>query len=250
MVLVDNGRSTLASSPRNQEILSCIRCGACLNACPVYERVGGHAYESAYSGPIGALLGPHHLGTDQGNELPFASSLCGACNEVCPVEIDIAGMLRAQRGRYVETGGASPWERMGWWAWSQIIVAARLYRALAHLMRGSAARAGHARWGAAEARAWSLGREMPHTAERILRDAAEGRRRSSQSGGTMTSLLDRFEAELDPLLQGGDQVHGGLQALCFLDRCRARPSRDSARSWTCGAWSSRDAASSPSWSEN
>jgi L-lactate dehydrogenase complex protein LldF len=165
VILVDNGRSALAASPRNRDILSCIRCGACLNACPVYARVGGHAYESAYSGPIGALLGPHHLGTDDGRELPFASSLCGACNEACPVEIDIAGMLRAQRERYVETGGASPWERAGWWMWAKVLVRPRLYRGLAHLARGVLRGAGIRGMGPAGARAWDLGRELPPAAE-------------------------------------------------------------------------------------
>ncbi len=136
VVLVDNGRRLLARHPRKREILTCIRCGACLNACPVYERIGGHAYDSAYSGPIGALLGPHHLGTDHGRELPFASSLCGACSEVCPVKIDIPQLLRLERVRYVETGGAGVGERLGWWFWSKVLTRPRLYRVLGRIGRG------------------------------------------------------------------------------------------------------------------
>jgi L-lactate dehydrogenase complex protein LldF len=166
VVLVDNGRSAVAHHPQRREILSCIRCGACLNVCPVYERVGGHAYESAYSGPIGALLGPHQLGTVDGRELPYASSLCGACNEVCPVMIDIAGILRAQRERYVETSGASPLERFGWWIWSLILVRPRIYRWLAHLARSALRGPGASGSPVPEIRAWTLGRELPRAAKR------------------------------------------------------------------------------------
>jgi L-lactate dehydrogenase complex protein LldF len=123
--------------------------------------VGGHAYESAYSGPIGALLGPHHLGTDDGRELPYASSLCGACSEVCPVKIDIPGLLRAQRERYVETSGASPYERFGWWIWSQVMIRPRLYRWTAHLMRGILRGPGSSGAPISELRAWTQGRELP-----------------------------------------------------------------------------------------
>lgn len=166
VVLVDNGRLGLSRHPLYREILSCIRCGACLNACPVYERVGGHAYDSAYSGPIGALLGPHHLGTDHGRDLPYASSLCGACSEVCPVNIDIAGLLRRQRKRNLETSGVSPWERLGWWLWSQVLVRPRLYRPVAGVLRGIVRGPGSGAGMIAEMKAWTLGRELPLPAKR------------------------------------------------------------------------------------
>ncbi len=164
VVLVDNGRSTLAQNTVRSEILSCIRCGACLNVCPVYERIGGHAYDSAYSGPIGALLGPHHLGTDHGQDLPFASSLCGACSEVCPVKIDIANLLQSERQRYVETSGASVAERFGWWAWSKVMTRPRLYRILARVARGIMQGPGLGRGGNTAMGAWAQGRELPEPA--------------------------------------------------------------------------------------
>lgn len=96
VVLLDNGRRELRGTPA-EEGLACIRCGACLNVCPVYRRVGGHAYDWVYMGPIGEVLGPG-LGRGAHDELPKASSLCGACNDVCPVKIDIAGHIHEWRG--------------------------------------------------------------------------------------------------------------------------------------------------------
>jgi L-lactate dehydrogenase complex protein LldF len=93
IVLLDNGRTNALADPIGRQALRCIRCGACLNVCPVYERTGGHAYGSTYPGPIGAILTPLMVGVEHASELPFASSLCGACYEVCPVEIDIPTVL-------------------------------------------------------------------------------------------------------------------------------------------------------------
>jgi L-lactate dehydrogenase complex protein LldF len=85
-----------------RQTLNCIRCSACLNVCPVYERTGGHAYESVYPGPIGAILTPQLMGLDRAGTLPYASSLCGACYEVCPVKIDIPSVLVHLRGKVVD----------------------------------------------------------------------------------------------------------------------------------------------------
>ncbi|HKY26889.1 MAG TPA: LutB/LldF family L-lactate oxidation iron-sulfur protein [Pyrinomonadaceae bacterium] len=93
IVLLDNGRSRMLAHPVTRQSLACIRCGACLNACPVYQQIGGHAYGSVYSGPIGAVITPQLIGLDKAAQLPFASSLCGACREVCPVKIDIPELL-------------------------------------------------------------------------------------------------------------------------------------------------------------
>ena len=93
LVLLDNGRSTILADPGGRAALRCIRCSACLNVCPVYERTGGHAYGSIYPGPIGAVLSPQLTGVADNPTLPFASTLCGACYEVCPVAIDIPTML-------------------------------------------------------------------------------------------------------------------------------------------------------------
>jgi L-lactate dehydrogenase complex protein LldF len=100
-VLLDNGRSRMLADPVGREALHCIRCSRCLNVCPVYERAGGHAYNSMYQGPIGAIVTPQLMGLDQAGSLPFASSLCGACAEVCPVKIDIPRILVHLRGRVV-----------------------------------------------------------------------------------------------------------------------------------------------------
>ena len=105
LVLLDNGRTAALASGTGRAALHCIRCSACLNVCPVYERAGGHAYGSVYPGPIGAILNPlmHGVGTDaQTDSLPYASSLCGACYEVCPVRIDIPSILVELRARHVE----------------------------------------------------------------------------------------------------------------------------------------------------
>lgn len=106
VVLVDNGRTAALADEIGREALKCIRCSACLNVCPVYERAGGHAYGSTYPGPIGAILTPQLTGFDGGHDpngyLPYASSLCGRCNEVCPVKIPITDALLELRHKKVE----------------------------------------------------------------------------------------------------------------------------------------------------
>jgi L-lactate dehydrogenase complex protein LldF len=103
LVLVDNGRSKMLADPELREALYCIRCGACLNICPVYKKVGGHAYGWVYPGPIGAVVSPMLVGLKEAKELPQASSLCGACREVCPLKIDIPRMLLHLRHRLAES---------------------------------------------------------------------------------------------------------------------------------------------------
>ena len=102
LVIVDNGRSKLLADPELRETLFCLRCGACLNACPVYRKVGGHAYGWVYSGPIGAVVNPVLTGVPDAKDLPYASSLCGACREVCPVKINIPRMLLRLRNDLAE----------------------------------------------------------------------------------------------------------------------------------------------------
>jgi L-lactate dehydrogenase complex protein LldF len=104
VIFVDNGRSRVLADPVVWEALRCVRCGACLNACPVYRQTGGHAYGWVYSGPIGAVLAPGLLGLENTHPLPFASTLCGACADVCPVRIDIPGLLLEWRRRAVAQG--------------------------------------------------------------------------------------------------------------------------------------------------
>lgn len=101
LVLLDNGRTKVLASQVGRQTLQCIRCSACLNICPVYERTGGHAYSSVYPGPIGAILTPQLVGVENAGSLPYASSLCGACYEVCPVKINIPEVLVHLRGEVV-----------------------------------------------------------------------------------------------------------------------------------------------------
>jgi L-lactate dehydrogenase complex protein LldF len=106
VVLLDNGRTNVLADEVGRQALHCIRCSACLNVCPVYSRTGGHAYGSVYPGPIGAILTPQLEGIEKHASLPYASSLCGACYEVCPVKIDIPRVLLHLRAKAVETQGS------------------------------------------------------------------------------------------------------------------------------------------------
>ncbi len=110
VVLVDNGRTRILGS-EYAEMLTCIRCGACLNACPVYRLIGGHAYAATYPGPMGGVLSPLFGGFDRYADLPHATSLCGACREVCPVRIDLPSLLLKLR-RDIVSQGHRPW-----WLW-------------------------------------------------------------------------------------------------------------------------------------
>ncbi len=104
VILLDNGRTKLLAKERQRQALSCIRCGACLNACPVYKNIGGHTYDTTYSGPIGSVITPYLKGLKEYNHLSFASSLCGKCTEVCPVKIPIHQLLLVNRDDAVKNG--------------------------------------------------------------------------------------------------------------------------------------------------
>lgn len=117
VILLDNGRTNLLFSPTAREALYCIRCGACLNACPVYKNIGGHAYETTYSGPIGKVITPHLSGVDDYKHLSYASSLCGNCTEVCPVRINLHELLLDNRHAAVVQGSSTIAERVAWKAW-------------------------------------------------------------------------------------------------------------------------------------
>lgn len=125
IVLLDNGRTRVLADAEHRSALGCIRCGACLNTCPVYRRSGGQAYGWAYPGPIGSVLAPAMRGHASGDEMPFASSLCGACTAVCPVKIDLHEQLLSWRRRLVEEG-RRPKALPGLAAW--ILLHPRLYR--------------------------------------------------------------------------------------------------------------------------
>ncbi|MBV8072774.1 MAG: iron-sulfur cluster-binding protein, partial [Acidobacteriaceae bacterium] len=117
VILLDNGRTHVLADEESRETLDCIRCGACLNACPIFRNVGGHTYGTTYQGPIGSVLTPHLRGLDQFGHLSFASSLCGACTETCPVKINLHHHLLENRRNVVAAGGR-PWsERMQFRIW-------------------------------------------------------------------------------------------------------------------------------------
>ena len=117
VILLDNGRTNLLANPKTREALYCIRCGACLNACPVYKNIGGHAYETTYSGPIGKVITPYLKGMDEYKHLSYASSLCGNCTKVCPIRINLHELLLENRHEAVLQGTSSIAERLAWKAW-------------------------------------------------------------------------------------------------------------------------------------
>ena len=119
VILLDNGRTNLLANEKTRESLYCIRCGACLNACPVYKNIGGHTYSTAYSGPIGSVITPHLKNMNEWKHLSYASSLCGNCTEVCAVKINLHELLLENRHKAVDKGNSSFAERMAWKMWKQ-----------------------------------------------------------------------------------------------------------------------------------
>jgi L-lactate dehydrogenase complex protein LldF len=168
LVLVDNGRSALASS-EYAEVLRCIRCGACQNICPVYRQVGGHAYGWVYGGPIGAVLTPLMRGDADGGELAHASSLCAACDDICPVKIPLHELLLKLRRRRAEGDSAPRAERIGFALWSRVWSVPALYRLSGRLGRISLlplSRDGRVRRGPGPLGRWTRGRSLPIPARR------------------------------------------------------------------------------------
>jgi L-lactate dehydrogenase complex protein LldF len=133
LVLLDNGRTEVLASEEYRETLRCIRCGACLNACPIFRMIGGHAYNSVYPGPIGSLWSPLYFGLDKYKDLPQATSLCGACGEACPVKIDIPRHLISLRRDINQHKFNSRLERFIYHAWAWAMRSPFLYRLLGKL---------------------------------------------------------------------------------------------------------------------
>ena len=175
LVLLDNGRTAALADETGRQALHCIRCSACLNVCPVYERTGGHAYGSVYPGPIGAVLSPQLTGVEDNASLPYASSLCGACYDVCPVKIDIPTILVHLRARHVEeaerarrvaspeaiTMAAASWVMASPARWSAAQSASRLGRVL-----GRRGRIRRLPWPLS---AWTGARDLPTPPTRTFR---------------------------------------------------------------------------------
>ncbi len=175
VIFVDNGRSKIYDSAY-AEALACLRCGACLNICPVYQVTGGHAYNSIYPGPIGSVITPLLQGLEQGSQLPFASSLCGACKEACPVDIDLPRLLLSLRADMVERGVEGKKMGVGMKAWAAGMRSDTLYQL------GGAF--GRQFGGAMEklAAGWSEHRDFPQFAGKSFRQQfAEREKRDGQS---------------------------------------------------------------------
>jgi len=185
LVLLDNGRSQMYSDDELRQTLQCIRCGACMNHCPVYTRIGGHAYGTVYPGPIGKIVSPHMLGLEATTNLPTASSLCGACGEVCPVKIPIPKLLLRLRQESVKApnapqvmkgqgSGRKSSEAIIWSLWSIMHKSPLLYRVgmwfatrLRYLMPSKIG-------------AWTVARSAPKLAPRTLHERVKARQQTAK----------------------------------------------------------------------
>ena len=218
LVLLDNGRTATLADPRGRAALRCIRCSACLNVCPVYERTGGHAYGSVYPGPIGAVLSPQLTGVADNPDLPFASTLCGACYDVCPVAIDIPAMLVHLRSRVVDdklahhrgpTPEAAAMRGLAWtmsdprrWTWALRAghagrLLGRRYDRIRHLPGPLAA--------------WTSSRDLPRPPRQTFRDWWRAER-SRAGGGKIEHEQPGGDAGADPGGHGGHQRAAGRAA--------------------------------------
>src|SRR5262245_24776882 len=173
LVLLDNGRSRVLATPF-RESLQCIRCGACLNACPVYRRIGGHAYGGVYSGPIGSILTPLYDSVKDNPHLPHASSLCGACQAACPVKINIPHMLIGLRElQQHEKGAKSFWERLSYGLACAVLRRPWLYRmalSAARAVLRPLAREGWLKRLPGPGAGWTAARDFPAPARRSFRE--------------------------------------------------------------------------------
>lgn len=210
IVLLDNGRSRMLAHPVTRQALACIRCGACLNACPVYQQIGGHAYGSIYPGPIGAVITPQLIGLDKAAHLPYASSLCGACRDVCPVKIDIPELLLHLRAEIAGPGGSRQeadgrsrkrrTEQFVFRVWGAVMARPRLYEwsiSVGRLLQSFIVRRGSiGRAGAIVSRmvpplgAWTSGRDLRPIAKTTFR---QHWRNELSSGGALRKEVSSID---------------------------------------------------------
>jgi L-lactate dehydrogenase complex protein LldF len=179
-IIVDSGRTSVLASDVS-EALRCIRCGACMNHCPVYQNVGGHSYGWVYPGPIGAILTPMYIGLENARDLPSASTMCNQCGVVCPVRIPLPDLQRKLREKSFETGLRSWQERAGLKLWSWFARRPMLYGAVSRVgvralrfLGGSRRSIRHLPFGAG----WTGGRDMPAPQGRTFRELYAQRQRN------------------------------------------------------------------------
>ncbi len=195
IVIIDNGRSLQLGDPEFQELLNCIRCGACLNVCPVYRHIGGHAYGGTYSGPIGAVLSPAlNKDSAEWNDVANASSLCGACYEACPVKIPLHEMLVYLRRRKVESGHGSKLEQLGMKGYAAMMAnAGRLQKGLklGRLGQSLIARNGVIKAKMGPLKGWNTYRYTPGLPKQAFRER----------WGTLEQEIRQGLAEIKPEMQ-------------------------------------------------
>lgn len=214
IIIIDNGRSLQLGDPEFQELLNCIRCGACLNACPVYRHIGGHAYGGTYSGPIGAVLTPAlNKNVAEWDDIANASSLCGACYEACPVKIPLHDMLVSLRRRKIEAGRGDKLEAMGMKGFSAIMGNAKRYRSVVSLGKWGqklVVRGGEIRTRIGPLKGWNSYRVTPSLPKQSFRDRwPEMEQDIRGTSGTMDpEIANRLKERLQQQkFEKGEKVH-------------------------------------------
>jgi len=211
IIIVDNGRSLQLGDPEFQELLNCIRCGACLNACPVYRHIGGHAYGSTYSGPIGAVLTPAlNKNVAEWDDIANASSLCGACYEACPVKIPLHDMLVYLRRRKVETGNGKAIETAGMKGFAALTgssAAMKAALAIGKIGQKLVVRGGEIRTKLGPLKGWNSYRVTPSLPRRSFRDRWEKLER--EVGGARPQMAPEMKKRMEDIVKQRGQGGGG-----------------------------------------